>query len=106
MVFGGQKGCNRDGKRQLLNDVSMFDTVRNEWEEVKMQGLLVRGRWGHCAVVVSNYLISYGGLYEQGKALNELICFDILSGSWSALPVLRQNAPPPLFYATMEAVFY
>ena len=52
VVFGGQQGCSKEGRRLLLNDVSLFNTVCGEWEELRMQGLLVRGRWGHCGAVV------------------------------------------------------
>ncbi|KAI0237209.1 hypothetical protein L0F63_007530, partial [Massospora cicadina] len=90
-VFGGFDG------RRCLNDLWRYDFSARGWR------CLVEGpggptpRFGHTAVLHGDQMFVLGGRSPEGRDLNDLWCYDLISHSWEHLS--------PQAIATSEGVF-
>ena len=67
----------------------MFNLKTNQWSEniAKNSSMLKHCRRHHCAEVVGNYLIVYGGVGISNKPIGDVVQFDLCSGVWSDIPL-------------------
>jgi len=74
VIFGGHKDILT--YRECYNDVRVYHTNRNLWENLKTSGKRVEERRNHAATVYHNKMYVYGGINPEGEFLRDLWSFD------------------------------
>lgn len=104
MIYGGEKQYNNVLRvRECLNDLRAFIVETNEWKFIKTWGDFIEGRRNHAGVLVSKYLIIYGGINNNGHYLNHLANLNLETQKWSICET--ENKDDPLAFHTMCPVF-
>lgn len=83
-TFGGCFMYNR--KRQLrecTSQVAVYDTVEETYYSLKTKGVTVQPRKDHSASVMGNSMIVYGGQFENGVLVNEMLNLDLQFYDWN-----------------------
>ncbi|CAK4072264.1 unnamed protein product [Aphanomyces euteiches] len=85
VVFGGTGNA-------PLNDVWLFDTTTESWEELECSGMVPSPRTSHAAVIHGNTMIMTGGQSHLGgtSVLNSSFALDLVSKTWIRLPQLNE----------------
>lgn len=104
MIYGGEKQYNSVLKvRECLNDVRLFNLETKEWKFIKTWGDFIEGRRNHAGVLISKYLVIYGGINNNGHYLNHLANLNLETQKWSICET--ENHDDPLAFHTMCPVF-
>jgi Galactose oxidase, central domain/Kelch motif len=88
-IFGGRAGITMD--ERAMNDLWVFDSVSEEWTEVKYEGdggggdSIPEPRSFHQMVCVGEALYVFGGCSASHGRLADMYKFDIPTKVWSAL---------------------
>ena len=83
IIIGG-----RDKNDETLDDVIMYDT-----ETGRSQNLppMIHIRCGHCAVIMNDVIVVFGGWNREKKHLNSVETFSIGSNVWKKLPGMKEK---------------
>jgi N-acetylneuraminic acid mutarotase len=72
LIFGGEQKWNLTLQyRECLNDVRLFDPVRNTWKLIKSIGKVIAPRRDHAAAANDKMMCVYGGISHEGVYLRD-----------------------------------
>ncbi len=78
VITGGSKMYNRDVKRRdCLNDVIVYDTIRGDWLDIIATGSYLEPRRYHTACIVGTQLLIHGGLNDRDAYLKDLLALNL-----------------------------
>ena len=83
IIIGG-----RDKNNQVINDAIMYDT-----ESGRSLNLLpmIHKKSGHCAVIMNDVIVVFGGWNNEKRQLNSVETFTIGSDGWKELPAMKEK---------------
>ena len=81
VVLGG-----RDGKRNILNDVYMYDCKTGK---IIALSPMLEKRFKCYAIITGDAIVVMGGLNEDYQTLSSVECFTMGSSTWEYLPVMN-----------------
>ena len=110
-IYGGQTRENSNklgGQRLVCADVFLYDLLNMEWKELKAlnPNVTKQARRFHCAAVVGDNLITFGGVNSVNDHVTALQTFNLNSRYWSDLEVQGEVKIRPLSCATMIFVVH
>lgn len=80
-VYGGQ-----DDDNNKLGDMWVFDCTAKKWTEIPIaDGHGPVPRSGHTIVVDGQKMFIFGGIFELTKELNDMVIFDFMTHSFTAI---------------------
>lgn len=91
LIFGGCEGGKDD--EESFDDLQIIDVDNKVWNKAQVTGKKPKGREGHGAGVIDNYMIIYGGK-GQGSLYNDIFALDLLTFEWKELEQ-HGNLPGP-----------
>ena len=115
VIIGGAKMYNEDFKRrECLNDVHIYNPIKNIWREIIPNGAYLEPRRYHTSCLFGNYLIVHGGLNDKDYFLGDLFSLNVsgliestneLEKSFRWLIIKPENhGLPPTAYHTCSLV--
>eukprot|EP01022_Parablepharisma_sp_SALTPOND_P011682 TRINITY_DN1492_c0_g2_i1.p1 TRINITY_DN1492_c0_g2~~TRINITY_DN1492_c0_g2_i1.p1 ORF type:complete len:660 (+),score=34.59 TRINITY_DN1492_c0_g2_i1:57-1982(+) len=113
MIVGGSRLYNKETKRRdCLNDVLVYNTVSNHWDELRCDGLFERRRY-HTTCIVGKYMVANGGVNAEQQFLNDTMALylgkfndkDYAGKAYRWIKVHTKGASPPkVAYHTCQLV--
>jgi N-acetylneuraminic acid mutarotase len=101
MIIYGGKIVENNSCNELI---CMFDTVTNEWNVVQCSEVQsISGRYGHCAVVIGNEMIVFGGTTEHVVVCNDLLAFHLVTHTWRVINLFGE-VPIGRFHHTVNVL--
>jgi len=79
LVFGGKH------KKQLLNDVWLFDVQEKRWTKPHVEGTPPCPRYCHTASIWKNYCVIFGG-FDGSAFLDDVHFLDLVHMRWEQKP--------------------
>lgn len=106
ILFGGwthSAPFHRDRTWKFFNQMHEFDLEKHRWTCVDTAGECPPALAGHCATIVGNKMLVFGGLcnvvgaYNHYHSMNEIWLFDFQSGTWTRKRTVGVSQPPPRY---------
>ncbi|CAI2385213.1 unnamed protein product [Moneuplotes crassus] len=90
--------------RQCTSQLMRFDTQRNELKSLPQGDYIVSPKRDHCIAKFGRFIISFGGINNLGRVLEDLDIYDLNLGEWEPLKV--KNPIEGICYTACAAIFY
>ena len=103
VIMGGAKMYNREAKqRECLNDVLIYNPIREEYTEIIPEGIPCEPRRYHSACMIGSQLLIYGGINGKQAFLSDLMALNISKydkhsefvKAWRWIPVFAKGHKP------------
>ena len=85
-MFGGCFMFNMKRQiRECTSQLVIYDTIEDTLNIIKTKGISIQPRKDHCAAIIANSMIVYGGQFENSQVSNEMLNLDLQYNDWSRL---------------------
>jgi len=71
--------------RECTSQLVVYDTIENQLNIIKTKGISIQPRKDHCAAIIANSMLVYGGQFENSAVSNEMLNLDLQYNDWSRL---------------------
>lgn len=71
--------------RECTSQLVVYDSIEETLNIIKTKGISIQPRKDHCAAIMANSMIVYGGQFENSGVSNEMLNLDLQYNDWSRL---------------------